>query len=112
MTYRKLVLVLALVLAPGGALARDRGAYRYCVLPNNATNRAKVSTCISNGRCLETSLQTVRRSLDGTQGLVKWRVRLGQTGDDIPTAVSNTCTLILTHAQARALMRTAEWSEQ
>ena len=103
------LVLLVLVALTCDAQARDRTAYRYCVLSNTAGNRTKVGNCIAAGRCVATSISTIRRSLDNSLGIVKWRVRAGQTGDDIPTAVADICT-ILTHAQARALMRTAEWT--
>ena len=59
---------------------------------------------------LETSADTVRRSVDGTKTFVKW-----EDGADVPVPPSvlalTTADPYLTHAQMLELMATPEWTE-
>lgn len=56
---------------------------------------------------LETSAQTVRKSLDGTKTFVKW-------AGEVPTCVLslNTKSSILTHEEIVSIMDTEEWTEK
>lgn len=58
---------------------------------------------------LETSADTVRRSVDGTKTFVKW-----EDGGSVPPSVLTLTTNepYLTHAQMLELMATPEWTNQ
>ena len=62
---------------------------------------------INFNEVLETSAETVRKSVDGTKTFVKW-----QGGDSVPPSVESLTTKgpYLTHEEILAILATPEWS--
>lgn len=56
---------------------------------------------------LETSIDTVRKSVDETKTFVKW------IGNTIPTSIANLTTKLgpYTHSEILAILATSEWSQ-
>ncbi len=108
---KKLAIILLLLALPLSALARDYSGRRYGIVPNTAANRVLIRRCIQAKVCIQTSLQTIRLSCDGTAGVVKFNlsklVRL--TGRTRPPNLEPIGITWLTHMYTHALMRTPEW---
>lgn len=84
---------------------------RYMVVPVTAAVRNQVREAIEDGDLIQTSLQTIRTSLDGTQAIIKWNhARLGRIPDRLRTWAIANGIVVLTHAQALTLMQSPEWS--
>jgi len=56
----------------------------------------------------ETSKDTIRKSIDGTEFTAKW---IGAMPDTISSIPESDRSAILTHAEALTLLATAEWSD-
>lgn len=63
-------------------------------------------TTIDFSKVLETSAETVRKSVDGTKTFVKW------DGELVPTCVENLTTksVYYTHEEMLNLLATSEWT--
>ncbi len=70
----------------------------YAIIPAASLNRALIA------QCSQSSVQTVRRSIDGQFALVKWSVDRTLKPRGLPAAST------MTVEEARALMDTPEWS--
>lgn len=57
---------------------------------------------------VETSKDTIRKSIDGTEFTAKW---IGAMPDTISSIPESDRSAIMTHAEALELMSTAEWSD-
>lgn len=89
---------------------RDLAKVRYCVIDNTSQHRVLIRNCIAVGRC-QNRMGALRRSVDDTKVIIKWSTEDGPP-DVIPEALMGACSAVLTHAEAHALVRTREWSDQ
>ena len=89
-----------------------KSSRRYMVVPVTPAVRARVADAIADGHVIQSSLQTIRTSLDGTQAIIKWNHwRLGRVPDRLRDWAVANGVVVLTHAQAVTLMRSPEWSQ-
>tara|TARA_R100000329_G_C7577053_1_gene204397 strand:+ start:705 stop:962 length:258 start_codon:yes stop_codon:yes gene_type:complete len=81
-------------------------ARNYLIIQSSELDKVEFSPLVNSAPVLETSADTVRKSVDGTKALIKWE------GDTTPSFVSNLTSTEgpCTQEQILTILRTEAWT--
>jgi len=110
--YRNMLIATLLALSSTALAANGFKSHRrYTVLPTSAQGLSMATACIASGNCIATSINTARRSCDGSEILLKWSTTKVPSGRPVELqGMPGPYNRTWTHTTVLAMLAGPEWT--